>query len=123
MGGRLVDRPIGSTVWKLERRGFVTVPGHWIGRRPRRRDTGQRVRQTVGTLTGKLTLDNGSRTLWEDTICQGNPHHVNAETINEQTVREEMFRWVRYLISTLKIPSFVPTDPDPPRLPIVQSTD
>ncbi len=87
------------------------------------RDTGQRVQETVGTLTGRLTINGGSETLWEQSIRKGNPHHVNAETVNAQTVREEMFKRITYLVSTLDIPYFVAGDADIASLPIAESTD
>jgi len=87
------------------------------------KDTGQRVRETVGVLDAKLTLSGGKEVAWEESIKRGNPHHVQSETINEETVRKAMFSQVQYPVSTLKIPYFIAGDGSTPTLPIEVSLD
>jgi hypothetical protein len=80
------------------------------------RDTGQKVQETVGILEARLT--SGDKTIWEETQKRGNPHHIMGAVVNDAAVRDAMFKNIGFMLRTMQIPYFVPTDENAVRLPI-----
>lgn len=87
------------------------------GRGPRGRDTGQRVQETVVVLDAKLTRDG--KTIWERSLKKGNPHFIRSEVVNDEAVRKATFDMLEYVLSSMAIPYFVPSDPRGTSLPMI----
>ena len=86
----------------------------------RGRDTGQRVRETVVVLNAKMTRKGTSKTIWQTEVRKGNPRIIRTNQVNNAAVRRETFRRLKYLLSSMTVPSLVPADPEAPGLPIVK---
>ena len=85
------------------------------------RDTGQRVKETVGVFEARLTAEGSDKPIWEQVVRKGNPRIIREEKVNNAKVREAMFNNIQYMIKVTEFPYFVPGDPAAPRLPLISA--
>lgn len=71
------------------------------------RDTGQRVYDSTGHLEIKILTRDKKEVVWQQTIRSDGGSRIEG-TINEASVREQMFKYVRSHVERLALPSFIP---------------
>lgn len=84
------------------------------------RATGQTVQETVGQLEAVMTRDG--KTIWKTRVQKGNPHFVNSATVDNAKVRDAMFSGIRYMLSSMTVPHYIPAGEDATGLPITATT-
>ena len=91
---------------------------HVVEGGPMRRDTGQRVQETIAVLEATIVAAGMTKPIWENKVSCS-PRVSLSNVINDAVVRKEAFKGLEYSLSTMPIPFFVPADPNVARLPLL----
>lgn len=81
--------------------------------------TGQTVSETVCRWTATLRHVPTNRVFWSRRLQRGNPYEVLSREITDQSTRATTFAKILGTLDEVTLPTFVPADPEFPRLPVV----